>query len=132
VTTVIESRAHRAVRWALTTGALERPECCETCGRAVRLDAHHEDYARALDVRWLCRRCHGRVHCCTFTPTHLEALLDERGLRPVDLAALLRLPYGTVDGWVRGRRRPRHASARRLGEFFGVDWRSFYGEAQAA
>ena len=27
-----------------------------------RTDAHHCDYERPLDVRWLCRRCHRAFH----------------------------------------------------------------------
>lgn len=34
---------------------------CEGCG-AVRAVAHHDDYVRPLDVRWLCPRCHRRHH----------------------------------------------------------------------
>ena len=41
------------------TGKLTRPESCPRCaGKGVRVDAHHEDYARPLEVEWLCRPCH--------------------------------------------------------------------------
>lgn len=33
---------------------------CEVCG-AGKADAHHDDYSRPGDVRWLCRR-HHRLH----------------------------------------------------------------------
>ncbi|WP_218650451.1 hypothetical protein [Brevundimonas sp. P7753] len=34
---------------------------CEVCS-ATRVDAHHDDYSRPLDVRWLCRAHHMEVH----------------------------------------------------------------------
>lgn len=33
------------------------PECCET-----KLEAHHPDYERPLDVIWLCNKHHREVH----------------------------------------------------------------------
>jgi ribosomal protein S27AE len=35
---------------------------CERCGYGVGVHAHHEDYAKPLDVVWLCRRCHYDRH----------------------------------------------------------------------
>ena len=31
------------------------------CG-AANAQGHHEDYAKPLDVTWLCARCHSAVH----------------------------------------------------------------------
>jgi len=47
---------------ALRDGKLTRPECCEDCGKQRRLHGHHDDYARPLDVRWLCPTCHATWH----------------------------------------------------------------------
>ena len=55
-------RAHYAVRAAVLGGLLDRPDRCEQCDRAGRVVAHHADYARPLDVEWLCPRCHARRH----------------------------------------------------------------------
>lgn len=52
--------AHRIVSRAIKAGYLER-EACEKCGNG-RADAHHEDYAKPLDVVWLCRSCHATLH----------------------------------------------------------------------
>ena len=52
--------AHRAVFKAVADGELSR-EWCEVCGE-VEVEAHHDDYSRPLDVRWLCRRHHKLWH----------------------------------------------------------------------
>ena len=54
-------RARGAVGRAVRDGVLVKPDACEECDRALKLDAHHHrgyDEAHALDVVWLCRRCH--------------------------------------------------------------------------
>jgi hypothetical protein len=53
--------AHRKCKTAKRNGTLVSPEQCEWCGAAARLDMHHEDYSKPLDVKWLCRRCHRRA-----------------------------------------------------------------------
>lgn len=62
----IKARAHAAVRRALKTGELVKPEACGCCGAgpysAPFLEAHHVNYRRPLDVRWLCKRCHAAHH----------------------------------------------------------------------
>lgn len=70
-----QERAHNAVRKAIASGALPQPGNCEACdapqGRypsrrgAVglrRVEYHHDDYAKPLAVRALCRPCHQRAH----------------------------------------------------------------------
>lgn len=37
------------------------PKPCEVCGEA-KVDAHHDDYTRPLEVRWLCRNHHVQHH----------------------------------------------------------------------
>lgn len=54
-------RAGTAVLRAIRRGILTRPDICEQCGgTGKRIDAAHHDYSRPLDVRWLCKPCHGR------------------------------------------------------------------------
>lgn len=53
-------RAHLAVQRALATGELVKSSC-EICGDPT-VDAHHANYARPLEVRWLCRQHHVRLH----------------------------------------------------------------------
>ena len=57
--------AREAVNHAVTTGSLVPPPECERCGHdfsVYRREAHHDDYARRLDVEWLCALCHKRHH----------------------------------------------------------------------
>ncbi len=56
----LKRAAHHAVHKALTRGELRRQRC-EVCGGA-HTHAHHDDYSRPLDVRWLCAGCHRRHH----------------------------------------------------------------------
>ena len=56
----IKKRARNAIAGAIRYGRLSRPPC-EVCGDTPA-QAHHDDYERPLDVRWLCRLHHERVH----------------------------------------------------------------------
>ena len=56
----IMSRAHAAVRWAIKVGKLKRLPC-EICASEPS-EAHHDDYSKPLDVRWLCRSHHAELH----------------------------------------------------------------------
>jgi hypothetical protein len=58
-------RAHIEVRKAIAAGILSKPSCCELAhlgGCSGRLEAHHHDYSRPLDVRWLCVSHHQSRH----------------------------------------------------------------------
>lgn len=54
--------AKLAVRNAVRRGDLSRPSRCENCGERRRLNAHHPDYSKPLEVKFLCHRCHGDEH----------------------------------------------------------------------
>lgn len=56
-----ERRAARiAVGNALRDGRLTR-EPCRACGTTIRVQAHHADYSRPLDVEWLCFKHHREI-----------------------------------------------------------------------
>lgn len=52
--------ARTAVSVAVRTGNLI-PQPCESCSKTPT-QAHHDDYSKPLDVRWLCQRCHTEHH----------------------------------------------------------------------
>ncbi len=52
-----KAQARAALGRAVRSGKLKR-EPCEMCGTTVRVQAHHHDYAKPLDVRWLCFQHH--------------------------------------------------------------------------
>lgn len=58
------TKEHHAARWkvhrALKAGSLMRCPC-EVCG-ADKTHAHHDDYSKPLDVRWLCPMHHREHH----------------------------------------------------------------------
>ena len=35
---------------------------CEVCGVVEKVEAHHDDYTRPLDIRWLCKLHHAEHH----------------------------------------------------------------------
>jgi hypothetical protein len=59
-------RAHILVGCAIAKGELLRQRC-EICGSGLRVEAHHDDYAKPLAIRWLCKR-HHRQHHVLFGP----------------------------------------------------------------
>jgi len=52
--------AHSRVAYAVRTGKLVK-QPCERCGASKLVQAHHDDYSKPLEVRWLCFPCH-RIH----------------------------------------------------------------------
>lgn len=62
--------AKSAVRNTLRKGEMVRPAVCESCNKSPpparggrsAIQAHHDDYSKPLDVRWLCIACHVAHH----------------------------------------------------------------------
>ncbi len=52
----VRAKVYRAIK----TGKMKRG-VCESCGIS-NTQAHHDDYNKPLDVRWLCREHHENVH----------------------------------------------------------------------
>lgn len=55
-----KKKAHKDVENAIRWKRLVKGPC-EVCG-AEKVEAHHDDYSRTLDVRWLCRPHHLEHH----------------------------------------------------------------------
>lgn len=53
--------AHSALHYAIKQGRVV-PQTCQVAGCAERGEAHHDDYSKPLDVRWLCASHHKRHH----------------------------------------------------------------------
>lgn len=70
--------AHRAIEKAIAKGELTR-QPREKCA-APGADAHHDDYSKPFEIRWLCRSCHSQEHA----DERLAALeaVEARGIRP--------------------------------------------------
>lgn len=56
----IKMKSRQITRNAIRRGELIK-QPCEVCG-AEKVDAHHDDYDKPLDIRWLCRIHHVEVH----------------------------------------------------------------------
>jgi hypothetical protein len=60
-----KNRARDMVAKALRSGKLIKGPC-EVCGTAENVQAHHDDYSKPLEVRWMCfkhhrEKAHGQV-----------------------------------------------------------------------
>ena len=65
----IKYGARTIVGNAVRDGRLTKPDQCSKCKDKTRLHGHHDDYAKPLEVRWLCAACHHQWHA-----KHGEAL----------------------------------------------------------
>ena len=55
--------AHGKVFKAIARGDLVRPNICSNCsGSDSPIIAHHDDYSKPLEVRWICESCHADHH----------------------------------------------------------------------
>lgn len=45
----------------LKKGDLQKPKECECCGKKGKIEMHHEDYTKPLEVQWLCTGCHSEA-----------------------------------------------------------------------
>lgn len=53
--------ARVATQKAMASGRLVR-QPCEVCGTSEKVEAHHDDYTKPLEVRWLCVTHHDEHH----------------------------------------------------------------------
>lgn len=54
--------ARTQIFWAVKLGFMKQSETCEECKKMIKTQAHHDDYQKPLEVRWLCRQCHADWH----------------------------------------------------------------------
>jgi hypothetical protein len=47
---------------AIRDGKLIQASNCSACNSTEKIEGHHDDYTKPLDVRWLCEKCHKQWH----------------------------------------------------------------------
>jgi DNA-binding transcriptional regulator YiaG len=130
--------ARRLVTIALRNGWVER-QPCEICGD-IPTDAHHDDYAEPLTVRWLCEAHHQDQHRFkTRVRSPLGDAFSDRvrqarvacGMNQSELARELGVSYRAVQTWEGGINIPRSQHLRALAAVTGkpVSW--FFEEVAA-
>ncbi len=62
--TEYQKMRHKAVSYLtvyVKRGKIKKGNC-EVCSSDKNVEAHHDDYSKPLDVRWLCRKHHRELH----------------------------------------------------------------------
>ena len=56
-------KARSMLNNAVISGKMIKPVACDSCSRlSTRIEGHHPDYAKPLEVIWLCNSCHVQEH----------------------------------------------------------------------
>ena len=55
-------KARWTLKYYIKRGIIDRPKSCSLCGRIDKIQAHHQDYSKPLEVIWLCASCHKKIH----------------------------------------------------------------------
>lgn len=58
----LKHKAHIKLRHAVLNGLVQKPTECSICGLKTRIEGHHDDYDKPLDVVWCCSVCHKKMH----------------------------------------------------------------------
>jgi len=70
-------RMKHEARWQVSrkivTGVLVRPEICSLCEKPGKIESHHPDYYKPLDIIWVCKLCHQQLTDAT------NALAEKEG-----------------------------------------------------
>ena len=54
---------HMAIYHAIKKGEITRPSVCSVDGcNRTDVEGHHHDYSKLLDVIWVCKLHHKRIH----------------------------------------------------------------------
>jgi len=114
----IRQEAYKTVNAARREKSLIPNSTCGLCGRPVNTIAHHPDYNKPLEVIWLCRRCHRRVHLnhpiTPFVKEDMRTLRIKSSLTQEQLAKKAGLTTATVIAIENENRVPHFATRRAL------------------
>jgi hypothetical protein len=76
----MEHHVHTLLNRAIKNGEIVKPDECSRCGiKAVKINAHHENYSKPYDVIWLCDKCHAERHLEIRKQKAIEAVKKEGG-----------------------------------------------------
>ncbi len=53
---------HKEYNLAIRSGMLIKPENCMLCNKEGKVEGHHHNYSKPLDVVWVCTKCHRDIH----------------------------------------------------------------------
>lgn len=57
----VKQKAHKLLTNAVRDGKVGKTPC-EVCNSTYKIHGHHDDYAKPLEVRWLCSKHHREWH----------------------------------------------------------------------
>lgn len=58
----IKEAARSILKFNIQQGKIVRPTRCEDCQKECKPQAHHHDYSKPIEVKWVCSACHGIIH----------------------------------------------------------------------
>jgi len=53
-----KQHARYILNYAVAIGKIKKPKICSFCKEHKKVNGHHTDYSKPLEVRWLCTSCH--------------------------------------------------------------------------
>lgn len=54
----VKQKARLAVYYAVRKGKIVKPKECSQCHKPKKIEGHHVDYLKPLEVIWTCKQCH--------------------------------------------------------------------------
>ncbi len=57
-----KAKARAILNNEIKKGIMFRPTMCPLCMTFQKTEAHHEDYSKPLEVKWMCKECHRKQH----------------------------------------------------------------------
>lgn len=54
--------ARANLNYHVRSGHIVRPDKCSVCLKKTKVEGHHKDYSKPLEVTWACRQCHADLH----------------------------------------------------------------------